>query len=682
MRRTILLLCLVVYLFCFVSNTANAQDVITVNTFEEEHVFFGSQNKRNVSATFNFPDESVDISDIIMNFTIGCPTGGCDDWDRYGDIDIIVPTGVMDSTVASIDTVETPNGIAIDTTWNEPFEVTEAFELFRFITPYGGSFSDSWSWDFSLDVSDYRPYLMGETTLRIFIDTWVEPGWDISISFDMTEGLPERIPYKIVNLWNHTILNYGDANNPAENYLQPISLTVDEEATAAKVRLMNTGHGFGYTDNAAEFSPKTHHLLVEGIGTQTFDQYLWRDDCELNPLSPQAGTWQFDRAGWCPGDMVAPWDYDITYLISPNAALILDYNLQDFVNLCTPTNPDCNSAVDCAGGTCAGGGSPYYRIASQLVYYRTTPAAALDAQVVNLNNLPAISCENVFTPEVYIRNNGSDVLSSAMIFYQLDDEGYQIYNWTGSLAYAQSEAISLPEIILYDAEQHSFEVLVSSPNGGTDANLANDFVNANFTYGNALVTLTLHTDTYGSETSFDITNPDGDVVYASAGFSSVTSYINDICLPNGCYTLNMRDNYGDGMFASGSGGIDGDYTLVDADGNTLASLSNTNFGFVESTEFCVEAALPSPVSVNETTGNQLNSATIIIYPNPAQDVVRIDNINEATMLTLYGVNGHVLQQQPVASNTTTLDISELPKGIYMLHIAGLTNEYTKKLVKQ
>ena len=44
----------------------------------------------------------------------------------------------------------------------------------------------------------------------------------------------------------------------------------------------------------------------------SFENQLWKEDNYLNPCRPQGGTWKFDRAGWGPGDVVHPWDIDIT----------------------------------------------------------------------------------------------------------------------------------------------------------------------------------------------------------------------------------------------------------------------------------------------------------------------------------------------------------------------------------
>ena len=84
-----------------------------------------------------FPDQSTPWKTITLDFTVGCASGGCSDWDYDVDVEIGRPTGMMDSTVASIDTVSTAP-LVLDTTWNAPYEIIEWYQVGRMITPYGG----------------------------------------------------------------------------------------------------------------------------------------------------------------------------------------------------------------------------------------------------------------------------------------------------------------------------------------------------------------------------------------------------------------------------------------------------------------------------------------------------------------------------------------------------------------
>ena len=52
-----------------------------------------------------------------------------------------------------------------------------------------------------------------------------------------------------------------------------------------------------------------HDILVNG---ELYSSNPWRDDCNQNPVSPQYGTWEYGRNGWCPGAISVGERIDIT----------------------------------------------------------------------------------------------------------------------------------------------------------------------------------------------------------------------------------------------------------------------------------------------------------------------------------------------------------------------------------
>lgn len=56
----------------------------------------------------------------------------------------------------------------------------------------------------------------------------------------------------------------------------------------------------------------------------------------LNPCRPQGGTWRYNRAGWAPGDVVKPWDVDVSGLMGESGGagreLVISYVLDEYVN--------------------------------------------------------------------------------------------------------------------------------------------------------------------------------------------------------------------------------------------------------------------------------------------------------------------------------------------------------------
>lgn len=302
----------------------------TIVAFDEVHQSFGSLgNNRTVIDTIQFPLSNSNFSQIIMNVNLECPDGGCDPWDRKAKISVM--------------------------------HLEEWYEIGRYVTPYGVECG----WTF--DVTDYRSILKGEVALSSYIDTWVRPGWLVTIEFDFISGSPSHNHTTVRNIWNYDYIVYGDETIPIN--IPSVTEYIPMDAEEVYLRMITTGHGQGNTDNAAEFSYRVHDINING--ELAFLHDFWRSDCESNPCSPQNGTWQYDRAGFCPGDKVNHDDFYIMENSLYGDTLMFDYILEDYTNFCSPNNPSC---VD--GSTCTqceynytGHTEPFYFIGSQLIIH-------------------------------------------------------------------------------------------------------------------------------------------------------------------------------------------------------------------------------------------------------------------------------------------------------------------------
>lgn len=323
-------------------------DTTWVTTFNQNFQNWADVHYNN----FVLPDTTVHYKQIIMYYTIGCPAAGCDPWDRLGWVKLYPDTNT-------------------------------SFEIARVITPYnivGAGYPGQCV--FKIDVTDYMPLLHNTVRLGSYIESWIggARGWLVTIKFAYIEGEMTFKPFKVINLWQDNHVLYGDPVNSPETYLTPKNILIDQVTTKAKVRLTNTGHGQGNTDNAAEFSYKIHNLIV---GPTTWEHYLWRSDCSTNPCSPQGGTWQYPRAGWCPGASVTPWETDVTASATPGQNIVFDYNLMEYENFCRPNNSLCVSGVTCSDCNYNYNGhtEPHYTIQSQLILYKPNPFSQV--QVLN-----------------------------------------------------------------------------------------------------------------------------------------------------------------------------------------------------------------------------------------------------------------------------------------------------------
>ncbi len=118
-----------------------------------------------------------------------------------------------------------------------------------------------------------------------------------------------------------------------------------------------------------------------------------------------------------------------------------------------------------------------------------TPVSALDAGISSVfapvNG--SSTCNNSVTPKVSLANVGSTTLTSATINYKMDALATQTLSWTGSLASGTSTVLTLNTYAGLTNSAHTFSVWVTSPNGGTDQNAANNSMTSTFTVVSAPV---------------------------------------------------------------------------------------------------------------------------------------------------------------------------------------------------
>ena len=307
----------------------DASENMTLTTFEEELISFPN-GIRSVTKTFTFPSGVNAYKSITGNLSIGCPDSGCDPFDRVAWVEVRPKGGK----------------------W---------IEIIRYITPFGVAC------DHTIDLTDFSQLLQGELEVKVFIDTWAG-GWTVSLDLDYEAGVPEHPYIEIDRLWDgsHDFGNFANLQ-PLDTFL----VNVADDAASVKLKMCVTGHGWGEnnTFNAAEFYDITHSLYV---GSTKFNQKLWYN-CTPNPdgCSPQNGTWNFDRAGWCPGAIGKMFEYDLDNIIA-GGAYEFKYIFKNYVDLCHPNHPNCFTNITCPD--CNAGFNPHYWFATNLItYFDDTP---------------------------------------------------------------------------------------------------------------------------------------------------------------------------------------------------------------------------------------------------------------------------------------------------------------------
>jgi len=212
---------------------------------------------------------------------------------------------------------------------NGSFSVIGAEGVKYDIAPFITSFRTAGRWE--VDLTPFRPWLTGEVSFEIATSSTGEKdhGFMLSASLAFYHGAPDLVPFRVIPLWNG-MAQYGSAANPFGEFFRPREVSIDQTTRAVRLLMTTTGHS-----PVGEFTTSRRRLILvpdknRGTETMQFENLLWKTDNYLNPVRPQKGTWKYSRAGWAPGDVVRPWQIDLTPYLLPGQTAELRYEAEPY----------------------------------------------------------------------------------------------------------------------------------------------------------------------------------------------------------------------------------------------------------------------------------------------------------------------------------------------------------------
>ncbi len=454
-----------------------------------------------------FPSKDVSVRKILMHVTLGTPDAPLTTahWDYKDHITVRRAGGVK--------------GKSLD------------YEIGRMLTPYGSIYSEGWEFKWTVDVTDFAMVLRDSVEIE-YNHTGYEPttvGWALTIDFEITEG-PEHIkPLSINNMWVGSY-NYGNPEMPTEAEIKPIRYSPVKGSVINRLRLQHTGHGMDTPKGCSEFCSRWRDIYFNGDLAQHKD--LWKK-CGNNPLYPQGGTWIFDRALWCPGDLQAPDIIDVYPKSGEN----------EFSMLMEPYTATENIQAKEA-------------IASCLFQY-SAPVNRNDVELIDIispNSRPLFKRTNpkCFDSRIIIRNLGGKNLKSLTISYGTEGFAKKTYKWKGNLPYYATAEVTLPGINDFKPGENTFVVELVRPNGSTDAwkgdNTISSVFNAPMTLPENIV-VQYKTNNKPEENTVTIIGENDKVVYEKLPDAVEPDhvYTDTLNLPKGLYEMYLIDTAGQGL---------------------------------------------------------------------------------------------------------------------------------------
>ncbi|MGV3631386.1 MAG: T9SS type A sorting domain-containing protein [Bacteroidota bacterium] len=251
-----------------------------------------------------------------------------------------------------------------------------------------------------------------------------------------------------------------------------------------------------------------------------------------------------------------------------------------------------------------------------------------------------------YVPSVQIQNYGLDPLTDATVEITLDGNVVSTGTYSGSLATYDVAVVSCTPIADFSGGDLVVTVTTNNDADATNGDLNFSVLGAAETSSRILLTMT--TDGYASEVSWNIKNSTNSVVPGTIDptLANNTTYNMEYNLGLGCYTFNITDSYGDGLLAPGVVNV--------RDENNVVLLNNEDYGTGTSIPFKV-------ISVSTVAPSVTSTATI------TNNTITVCQGTSVT-LTSSSNNGNSW-----SSGQTTKSITVTAAGTYSVTVNGVTS---------
>jgi hypothetical protein len=559
------------------------------------------------------------------------------------------------------------------TYYNPPYEIVKDVEIARYITPYGIQFDlgpNGFAWIY--DVTDYKDYLKNTVDLAAHNTQEL-----LDLKFAFIEGIPPRDLHKREPIWSD-FRSYGFANMANDVDLQAKKILLSDTSSNFKIKTRMSGHGQVGNNACCEWVPNDHQIKVDGVSR--FNWNIWEaTDCGDNPNIGQGGTWPYAREGWCPGDQVKEYEFELTPYVTPGDSVELDYVINQ-----VPANDPGQ-----AGGN--------YIAAYDLISY-SAPNFQNDAaikDVLNPNNYEYYSkwnptCSN---PRVVLKNTGSNPLTSCRITCWVTFENYIYLDWTGNLGFLDEEVVEIPvndnNFWLDWDSSKTFRAFVHNVNGtnGDDEYNQNSLKKVHFDAPERIdgpFFIWLSTNNKASENSYRLQDHAGNVIFERNQLSNSTQYKDTFNLDPGCYSIIIEDTDSDGLSFWYSSQVEGETAgtmRLRQVGGTYIEFFPGDFGSYHRYDFSVGFTVDVPE-------NELNHE-IAIFPNPSNGITTIEvsgNVNNDASVEIIDLTGRKIHSEKMNATSNFaeafIDVSGFNAGSYLVKIKTNQRVYTKTLVKQ
>lgn len=544
--------------------------------------------------------------------------------------------------------------------WYSP---TVRYEIGRYITPYGINLSLGAGFTWVYDVTDYAPLLFDSIDLAAGNQQEL-----IDLKFAFIKGTPTHEVKRIDRIWNHGTYSYKSLDDDTNLAETEVDLVDGSETYLVRTRLTGHGHNSdnGEAPHCCEWRDNEHYLSVNG--KQVADWHIWTEDCDLLAVYPQGGNWVGAREGWCPGDVVRDYDFDITQHVK-GYKVAIDYDISDV--------PSDNLGM----------GNGNYRMSMQLFQYGKN-SFDRDAELYMVKrpnkweyyNRINPACEG---PLVTVKNTGKETITSLKITYGVSGGKSSTYDWTGRIEFMKALDIELPidaSDFWVGDDELKFTASVSEVNGSKDENAENDDYDTYYKLPAIMdkerFVVQLRTNNVPEANFYEIRDATGKLVDSKGSFAANEIYSDTFDLAYGCYTFEFFDEgYGLDYWAWPAQGK-GSLLIRSAETGRVIKVFDPDFG--------EKIYWPFAIGTVSSIDEQKVVRSLDVFPNPSTGAFRVDlnNFEGDYTLTVFNATGQLVEAfkgTATGLNAHQVNLGGRP-GVYFVRASVEGQDYTQTVV--
>ena len=292
-----------------------------------------------------------------------------------------------------------------------------------------------------------------------------------------------------------------------------------------------------------------------------------------------------------------------------------------------------------------------------------------NAQIFKLKDGGNTECNNNANAYFTFQNISAEPATSVEYTYTVNGTSFNT-TWTGSLGVMKTGMIEIPSFEVNLNQNNTVSCQITSINGNAlSVSSPNLTLKKNVYSSGGAMTFVLKTDNYGSETTFSIFDPNGNVVLSGGPFADEASVIHEYPFApsvTGCYRIEVYDKFGDGI----NSGYGVGYFLLKTEDGTQIFKDNGKFG----------GQATYMIDVTYTTDIENFTNEMSIYPNPATDVININTNESIQRVEIFNMQGQLVKTE--VGETNNISVKELSNGMYMMKLTTVNGASIHKIIKK